>query len=551
MTKRITITRNGTYISSTNQEIFKQLNKAFTITVRKRIGARDIVSYNTNFYKINSNQYLYPRFGVWDLIKKGKLTINQGDEVYNEIKSYTPDHPAYKSLIALKDYQSLIVDKICKDIFSDKFIALGQAGAIIKADTGSGKTFITGKLIELMAVPTLIIVHNQPQLFDWVGFLTQNFPNLKVGCYCSKKKIYSSQVMVMVVNSALSETFKFSSNVMTNKELMEQFGFIVFDESHKYCSETFRKVFTRQATYMLGLSATPEHLEGIGDIAVWNIGPILDVTKLEGFEKKDEKFEGVLTFINYSGPPLYTMPQLNPNTQQIDHMGNIKQLAHDPYRNIMLAYLINYMIRLGKNIYVFGELTQHLWILQGLTRVYKKAMNGDQAALAYLQSYINKVNQSPEFDKDFNNSIIAEMDDEKDNSLAICLDDKDFDAITKVSTGTGRDAGKENLEYVSQHAQVIFTTYAYMGTGKSIPRMDAIIFSTPKKNRVEQYLGRIFRPGLNKNKRSVLDIVDVKSTVKKQRKSREDVYNAQEEKNRFFEITNQSISWEMFSLNEN
>ena len=77
--------------------------------------------------------------------------------------------------------------------------------------------------------------------------------------------------------------------------------------------------------------------------------------------------------------------------------------------------------------------------------------------------------------------------------------------------------------------RIILTTYQYMGTGKSIPKMDAIIYATPRKSKSRQFTNRIFRLGSNYDiERQIYDIVDWRTIVKNQWYKRKKYYNEKE-----------------------
>jgi hypothetical protein len=82
--------------------------------------------------------------------------------------------------------------------------------------------------------------------------------------------------------------------------------------------------------------------------------------------------------------------------------------------------------------------------------------------------------------------------------------DKEF---IRVVGGAAYDA----LEQAELTSRVIFTTYSYMGTGKSIIKMNGLVLATPRKTKMKQYINRIFRLGSDATiKRHIWDICDQK-----------------------------------------
>jgi len=105
--------------------------------------------------------------------------------------------------------------------------------------------------------------------------------------------------------------------------------------------------------------------------------------------------------------------------------------------------------------------------------------------------------------------------------------DTDSDILVTKSDYVRIVGGAKNaeLDSAAKHSKVIFTTYQYMGTGKSIPKMNALVLATPRKSKMKQYIKRIFRLGSDaKINRIIYDIVDMKLTIKNQWSKRKEFY---------------------------
>ena len=102
------------------------------------------------------------------------------------------------------------------------------------------------------------------------------------------------------------------------------------------------------------------------------------------------------------------------------------------------------------------------------------------------------------------------------------FDENDILVVNQLMGGNTSD----DIEYAKKNSNIILTTYQYMGTGCSIPKMDAIILTTPKKKKSKQYINRIFRLGSNYDSvREIIDIVDISTYLKSQWYSRKKYYN--------------------------
>jgi len=164
--------------------------------------------------------------------------------------------------IALMDYQQVIHDHFMEEIFKpDATDAESRlnSGAVLVLDTGRGKTYTAGAMIRTLGVKTLVIAHNGGGLEEWEKMLAC-YPNLKVGYYSSKKKV-DGDVVIMVINSAMRDDFKFKKAVekISKNNYFKQFGMVIFDEIPCYLSEKRRKLFWgTNFKYVLGLTATPD-----------------------------------------------------------------------------------------------------------------------------------------------------------------------------------------------------------------------------------------------------------------------------------------------------
>ena len=88
--------------------------------------------------------------------------------------------------------------------------------------------------------------------------------------------------------------------------------------------------------------------------------------------------------------------------------------------------------------------------------------------------------------------------------------------------------GGVSPEYLeeAENARVIFTTFGYSIEGVSFPRMNALLIATPRKSKTKQLIGRILRKdGDTTALRTIVDIVDVKTTLKKQFTARKAFYD--------------------------
>ena len=101
-------------------------------------------------------------------------------------------------------------------------------------------------------------------------------------------------------------------------------------------------------------------------------------------------------------------------------------------------------------------------------------------------------------------------------------DEESYDKVMRLVGGSS----SEDMIKAEKKASIILTTYQFMGTGKSIPKMNAIVYATPRKSKSRQFTNRIFRLGSNYEiERQIYDIVDWRTIVKNQWYRRKKYYD--------------------------
>ena len=277
------------------------------------------------------------------------------------------------------------------------------------------------------------------------------------------------------------------------QDFFKQFGFIILDESHIYCTDIFKIIYHRfQSSYMLGLSATPDERQNKCDlISHAHIGQVLDAHTLPNFIHSDIKFIADLHLIKYNAPDDYNKLHINPTTNMICVPQIIEDLINDPYRNKLILNELFNLFELKLNIFVFSERRSHLeYLYQQFNYLLEEKYTENN-----YKSYLS----IPELD--INNNLVL--------------------------YGGSSD---EDIQMAKNKSNIIFTTYSYSSTGVSIDKMNAVILTTPRKSKSKQIIGRIFR--LNKEhshiKRIIIDIIDNKSVLKNQLYSRMDAYKERE-----------------------
>ena len=336
------------------------------------------------------------------------------------------------------------------------------SSCIIQSDPGTGKTYIAAGMIKILQKKTIIIVPNVYLLKQTFEVMSELFPNNKIGCYYGLEKT-DGDIIIAVINSALYY------------DKYETIGFVILDEVHGYCSKTMSNIFNVIHTqFILGITATPDiRLDGFDKMLNWYLGDIIIAKNIPGWNADDIKFTTRVIQVVYNGPPKFTESILSSTgIVSVPHM--ITMIQSDPDRN---KIIINYAIELyqkGKNVFVFSDRRDHLH------------------NLAELLKNTNIPFEAPELN------------------------------IIKLMGGSS----SQTIEDAKTHGRLILTTYQYSSTGVSIVKMNSLVLATPRRNGLEQIIGRIYRLSGDQNiERVIVDIVDNRTCLKSQFYDRKKIYD--------------------------
>lgn len=130
-----------------------------------------------------------------------------------------------RSGVKLRDYQEPALRE---------FLKWGAVGLF--HPTGSGKSFITLKCLELIKGPKLIIVPTRTLAEQWNYYIDQHIPN------------YKREITI-----ATYQGFRVSD---------QEYAMVVFDECQRLPADTFSRLALINTKYRLGLSATPHREDG-------------------------------------------------------------------------------------------------------------------------------------------------------------------------------------------------------------------------------------------------------------------------------------------------
>ena len=152
----------------------------------------------------------------------------------------------------------------------------GQGGGILEAECAAGKTVMGIYIASVLKVKTIILVHKEFLMNQWIERMKTFLPNARVGkIQGTTEDVEDKDIVIGMIQTMYRKEYQ-----------LDDFGLTIIDEVHRIGSEEFSKTLFHVATrYMLGISATVERKDGLTQLLYMFIGPRLYSHKLNGGKK--------------------------------------------------------------------------------------------------------------------------------------------------------------------------------------------------------------------------------------------------------------------------
>ena len=139
-------------------------------------------------------------------------------------------------------------------------------GCILSLDCGMGKTVVALSMISRMRLKTLVIVHKEFLANQWITRIREFLPNVTIG------RIQGSTIDIdkdITIGMLQSISMKDYGNIF------DSFKHVIIDECHHIAAKVFSNAMIKiRTSYRLGLSATPERVDGLSKVLTWFLGDI-------------------------------------------------------------------------------------------------------------------------------------------------------------------------------------------------------------------------------------------------------------------------------------
>ena len=240
-------------------------------------------------YRESGNKFYVPHYyGVENYGPPKQYKISEGININLEFAGI------------LRDYQEPVVNKFiqhCKEQTC--------GGGLLELPCAWGKTSGSLYILSQLKKKTLVIVHKEFLMNQWIERIQQFLPKARVGKIQGPTiDVENKDIVLCMLQSLISKDYEPS--------IFEQFGFTILDEVHHISSQTFSNSLFKVVTkYMLGLSATMERKDGTTKVFKMFLGDVIYKTENKSdiivevrqltYKVNDDEFND--TILDYRGKP--------------------------------------------------------------------------------------------------------------------------------------------------------------------------------------------------------------------------------------------------------
>ena len=325
---------------------------------------------------------------------------------------------------------------------------LAHDTGVLAATTAFGKTVLAAWLISRRAVNTLVLVHRQQLMEQWVERLSQflGVPANSIGRLGGGRRKLNGSLDVALLQSLVRKG--------TVDDVVAGYGHLVVDECHHLSARSFELVARRaKAKFVIGLSATVARKDGHHPIIFMQCGPVRHRVDAKA-QAKARPFEHRVMV----RPTAFRAASEAGADARIEFQQLCGGLVHDDPRNAMICADVSDCLCEGRHPLVLTERTEHMDILA-------VALGRHGASVIRLQGGMGK------------------------KSLRSALDRLAAERTNLVLLATGK----------------------FIGEGFDDPQLDTLFLAMPVSWRgtIAQYVGRLHRLHEGKSEVRVYDYADL------------------------------------------
>jgi superfamily II DNA or RNA helicase len=216
-------------------------------------------------------------------------------------------------------------------------IFLQKGSGLLELPCGFGKTILSLKIVSELKVKTIIVVHKEFLLEQWVERITEFLPTARVGrLQGTTVDVADKDIVIAMLQSLSMKEY--------DTTLFEGFGLTIIDETHHIAAEVFSQALFKVVTkHMLGLSATMERKDGLSKVFKLFLGDIV-------YSAQREKVDNVLVHkvLFRSSDTAYSATETNWKGETMFSAMITKVCAFAP-RNEFLLQVLGHLLTDARN----------------------------------------------------------------------------------------------------------------------------------------------------------------------------------------------------------
>lgn len=238
-----------------------------------------IKKYLVEEVKSTSNPKVYTSTkDNYDTVTKKLLKHNVSIKLDNYLEDVESINLDFRCNFTLRYYESEALNLI---------LNRKQKNGVIFMPPGSGKSYISLKLIEHFKIPTLILCDNSEEY--WENFIELNTDNMSKNAVSIYKS--NSTLLTPITICSYGNAKETSLDILKEK----QWGIILYDDAHRALAPKYSKTLNIKSKYKFALAATLSRSDGKGVQLYDIIGP-----KLYNIQWQELKLKRFYKGINYT-----------------------------------------------------------------------------------------------------------------------------------------------------------------------------------------------------------------------------------------------------------
>ena len=235
---------------------------------------------------------------------------------------------------------------------------LAHDTGVLSATTAFGKTVLAAHLIAARGVNTLVLVHRQQLLEQWIERLSSflGLPAKSIGRLGGGHKRLTGGIDVALIQSLVRK------GVVDDR--VADYGHLIVDECHHLSAHSFDLVARRaKARFVLGLSATVARKDGHHPIIFMQCGPVRH--RVDARQQADARPFSHPVIVRPTG--LRAMADADPD-RRVEYQNLCAEIIRSEPRNAMIRDDVTVALREGRSPLVLTERTEHVAALAEMIR---------------------------------------------------------------------------------------------------------------------------------------------------------------------------------------